>query len=103
MLFPLSLSRLLFCASVIALLVGIAEDPANSRPAKNVAAIKVITKDTFLSIDKLLRNDFGRFGSRGVGETNRTVELSSERVNEVGSREKELSGCPGRAEENSQG
>jgi hypothetical protein len=63
LLFPLSLSRLLFCAIVIALLVGTAEDPANSNPAKNVAAIKVTTKDSFLIIDKLLRDDFGRFGS----------------------------------------
>jgi hypothetical protein len=57
MLFPLSRSRLSFCAIVIALLVGTPEDPAKSKPAKNVAAIKVTTKDTFLSIDKLLRED----------------------------------------------
>ena len=89
MLFPLSISRLLFCAIVIALLVGTAEDPANSKPAKNVAAIKVTTKDTLLSIDKLLRNDFGRFGSGVNRETVGTVELSSEAVNRVGRREAE--------------
>jgi hypothetical protein len=50
---------------VMALLVGTTEDSANSRPAKNVAAIKIITKDTFLSIDKLLREDFGRLKKRG--------------------------------------
>jgi hypothetical protein len=47
----LPISRLLFCAIVMALLVGTAEDPAKSKPVKHVAAIKATPKDIFLIID----------------------------------------------------
>ena len=46
------MSRLSFCADVMALLDGTKEEPPNNKPAAHVAAIKVATKNNFLIMNK---------------------------------------------------
>jgi hypothetical protein len=70
----------------MALLDGTTEDPPNIKPAAQVAASNVATKNNFLIIIRLLEK-IRTFRKAGVLGDNGTVELCGELVNgKIGSR-----------------